>query len=54
MGDIAAKRSAPQSPLSLPAIDAIVAIAEQHGVVIHPPAGSETKGAATAPAHANA
>jgi quercetin dioxygenase-like cupin family protein len=43
--DAASKRTA-----DMPTIDAIAAIAAQYGVVIHPPAGSETKGAATAPA----
>jgi quercetin dioxygenase-like cupin family protein len=36
-----------------PAIETIAAIAEQYGVVIHPPAGSRTKDAATAPAPAD-
>jgi quercetin dioxygenase-like cupin family protein len=36
----------------MPALDTIAAIAEQYGVVIHPPAGSETKDAMTAPAPA--
>jgi quercetin dioxygenase-like cupin family protein len=43
--DAASKRTAHR-----PSIDTITAIAAQYGVVIHPPAGSETKGAATAPA----
>jgi quercetin dioxygenase-like cupin family protein len=43
--DAIGKRSA-----EMPTIDTITAIAAQYGVVIHPPAGSETKGAATAPA----
>jgi hypothetical protein len=30
---------------NMPAIDTIAAIAEQYGVVIHPPAGLGTKGA---------
>jgi hypothetical protein len=37
----------------MPAIDTIAAIAEQYGVVVHPPAGSGTKGATTAPAPAD-
>jgi hypothetical protein len=37
----------------LPAIDTIAAIAEQYGVVVHPPAGLGTKGATTAPAPAD-
>jgi quercetin dioxygenase-like cupin family protein len=41
--DAIGKRSA-----EMPTIDTITAIAAQYGVVIHPPAGSETKGAATA------
>lgn len=43
--DAASKRSG-----HVPAIDTISAIAEQYGVVIHPPAGSGAKGATTAPA----
>jgi hypothetical protein len=38
--DAASKRAA-----GMPAIDTIAAIAEQYGVVVHPPAGSGTKGA---------
>jgi hypothetical protein len=34
----------------IPTIDAIAAIAEQYGVVVHPPASLGTKGAKTAPA----
>src|SRR5262245_30228790 len=36
----------------MPAINTIAAIAEPYGVVIHPPAGSRTKGATRAPAPA--
>jgi quercetin dioxygenase-like cupin family protein len=43
--DAAGKRSA-----HMPAIETIAGIAEQYGVVIHPPAGSGTKGATTASA----
>jgi quercetin dioxygenase-like cupin family protein len=46
--DAASKRTA-----HMPAIDTIAAIAEQYGVVVHPPAGLGTKGATTAPAPAD-
>jgi quercetin dioxygenase-like cupin family protein len=46
--DAASKRTA-----HMPSMDTIAAIAEQYGVVIHPPDGSGTKGATTAPAPAD-
>jgi len=45
----AAFDAASKSTAHMPAIDTIAAIAEQYGVVIHPPAGSRPKGAKTAP-----
>jgi quercetin dioxygenase-like cupin family protein len=45
--DAASKRTG-----HMPALDTIAAIAEQYGVVVHPPAGLGTKGATTAPAPA--
>src|SRR5258707_724978 len=41
--DAASKRAA-----GMPSIDTIAAIAEQYGVVVHPPAGLGTKGVTTA------
>jgi quercetin dioxygenase-like cupin family protein len=46
--DAASKRTG-----QMPAIDTITTIAEQYGVVIHPPAGSGTKAATTMPAPAD-